>query len=80
MFHLFSFVLNTSVELPHEIGVNAVKFRPKFSVSDDSQYVVTVGKDDKFKVWYLADSTSIYGKYFIKKLEEILNYIFIPLF
>ncbi|XP_001602638.1 WD repeat-containing protein 75 [Nasonia vitripennis] len=52
-----SFILNTSIELPHEKGVNALKFRPK-SLNNNQQFVVTVGKDDKFKVWHLAESTS----------------------
>ncbi|KAJ8680540.1 hypothetical protein QAD02_016327 [Eretmocerus hayati] len=54
-----NFLLNTSIELPHEKGVNALKFKQMTSVNyedDEDQFVVTVGKDCKFKLWYLVES------------------------
>ncbi|XP_011502837.1 PREDICTED: WD repeat-containing protein 75 [Ceratosolen solmsi marchali] len=53
-----NFVLNTSIELPHEFGVSAVKFRPKSSLGDNEQFVITVGKDNKFKLWHFNDSST----------------------
>ncbi|XP_014214373.1 WD repeat-containing protein 75 [Copidosoma floridanum] len=50
------FTLNTSIEYPHEVGVNALKFRPKSSLGNDEEYAISVGQDEKFKLWYLTDS------------------------
>ncbi|XP_058803297.1 WD repeat-containing protein 75 [Phymastichus coffea] len=56
-----NFVLNTSIELPHENGVNALKFKPKTSLGDEEQFVVTVGKDKKFKMWQLIHGSTSEG-------------------
>ncbi|KAK2582531.1 hypothetical protein KPH14_004825 [Odynerus spinipes] len=53
------FALNTSVELPHEVGVNALQFQPNTLFRDDNPLVVTTGKDKKFKLWSLTESTSV---------------------
>lgn len=55
-----SFCLNTSVELPHEGGVTALAFQP--SPDPQQQLAVTAGRDFKFRIWGLAESTSIYKK------------------
>ena len=56
-----SFCLNTSVELPHEGGVTALAFQP--SPDPQQQLAVTAGCDFKFRIWGLAESTSIYSTY-----------------
>jgi NET1-associated nuclear protein 1 (U3 small nucleolar RNA-associated protein 17) len=63
-------VLNTSIELPHENGINALHFQPD-TIFDDEELVVTTGKDNKFKLWNLGkastiESTYIYLVYLIK--------------
>ncbi|XP_011870474.1 PREDICTED: WD repeat-containing protein 75 [Vollenhovia emeryi] len=50
------FVLNTSIELPHENGVNALHFQPDTTFDDGEWLAVTTGKDDKFKLWSLGKS------------------------
>lgn len=54
------FVLNTSVEFPHENGINALKFQPNTSLNGYDHFVVTSGKDNKFKLWNLVDPESTY--------------------
>ncbi|XP_043271275.1 WD repeat-containing protein 75 [Venturia canescens] len=54
------FTLNTSIEFPHEVGVNALKFQPNSPLDDDDLFAVTVGKDKKFKLWNLFEPTSIH--------------------
>ncbi|KAI4488078.1 hypothetical protein M0804_004926 [Polistes exclamans] len=56
------FTLNTSVELPHELGVNALQFQTNSLFGDEDPLVVTTGKDKKFKLWNLVEPTSIYKK------------------
>ncbi|XP_076654715.1 WD repeat-containing protein l(2)05287 [Halictus rubicundus] len=53
--------LNTSIELPHEGGVNALRFQP-ITFDDDGILAVTTGRDKKFKLWHLVESTSMYKK------------------
>lgn len=60
-----SFTLNTSVELPHELGINALQFQPNSLFGDEDSLVVTTGKDQKFKLWNLIEPTSIYSKKFL---------------
>ncbi|XP_014237854.1 WD repeat-containing protein 75 [Trichogramma pretiosum] len=55
-----TYELNTVIEDPHVKGVNSLKFRPKTEDCDsDSEFLVSTGKDKKFKVWYLADGATI---------------------
>ncbi|KZC09641.1 WD repeat-containing protein 75, partial [Dufourea novaeangliae] len=54
------FSLNTSIELPHEGGVNALQFQPTTLLDEDGPLVVTTGRDKKFKLWHLDESTSMY--------------------
>lgn len=55
-----SFCLNTSVELPHIGGVLSVGFQP--SPDLQQQLAVTAGRDLKFRIWSLVESSSIYKK------------------
>ncbi|XP_076285922.1 WD repeat-containing protein l(2)05287 [Lasioglossum baleicum] len=55
------FSLNTSIELPHEGGVNALRFQP-ITFDEDGILAVTTGRDKKFKLWHLVESTSMYKK------------------
>ncbi|EZA57753.1 WD repeat-containing protein [Ooceraea biroi] len=52
------FVLNTSIELPHEDGVNTLQFQPNTTFDDEEWLAVTTGKDNKFKLWNLGKSPS----------------------
>ncbi|XP_076674924.1 WD repeat-containing protein l(2)05287 [Andrena cerasifolii] len=56
------FALNTSIELPHEGGVNALRFQPSTPFDDDGTLAVTTGRDKKFKLWNLVESSSTYKK------------------
>jgi NET1-associated nuclear protein 1 (U3 small nucleolar RNA-associated protein 17) len=55
-----SFCLNTSVELPHIGGVSSVGFQP--TTDPQQQLAVTAGRDLKFRIWSLVESSSIYKK------------------
>lgn len=60
------------IEHPHENGINALKFRPKSSFGDNEEYVISVGKDGKFKLWYFAEleeSKKFYSLNFFKKIN-----------
>ncbi|CAK9809581.1 WD repeat-containing protein 75 [Anthophora plagiata] len=56
------FTLNTSIELPHEGGVNALHFQPCMMFDEGGAMAVTTGRDKKFKLWYLVESSSMYKK------------------
>ncbi|KAL6434766.1 hypothetical protein ACFW04_005163 [Cataglyphis niger] len=53
------FILNTSIELPHENGVNALHFQPNTIFDDEEWLAVTTGKDNKFKLWNLGKSSIV---------------------
>ncbi|XP_003708110.1 WD repeat-containing protein l(2)05287 isoform X1 [Megachile rotundata] len=55
------FTLNTSIELPHEGGINALHFQPNI-FGEDAAMAVTTGRDKKFKLWQLAEPSSVYKK------------------
>lgn len=63
-FDLFSlicrFVLNTSIEYPHEKGINSLEFQSSSNALD--LLCATSGNDEQFKIWSLADTTNIYRK------------------
>lgn len=48
-----SYVLNTSIELPHEGRVHALQFQPADS-QVDGMLAVSTGDDKKFRIWGLA--------------------------
>ncbi|XP_017882412.1 WD repeat-containing protein 75 [Ceratina calcarata] len=56
------FTLNTSIELPHEGGVNALHFQPSTLFDDGEILAVTTGRDRKFKLWHLVEPSSIHKK------------------
>ena len=60
----FSYILNTTVEQPHDQRVAALEFRPVSEVSDvgTELMLVTSSGDGKFKTWLLVDDTDIYSK------------------
>ncbi|GLV34579.1 lethal (2) 05287 [Carabus blaptoides fortunei] len=55
-----TFSLNTSVELPHELGVNGLEFQPV--ATTEELLCATTGNDGLFKIWNLVDTTDIYRK------------------
>ncbi|XP_012257158.2 WD repeat-containing protein 75 [Athalia rosae] len=55
-----TYVLNTSVEYPHNGSVNALRFQPIASLSSDQTIVVTTGTDKRYKIWRVVEPTSIY--------------------
>lgn len=56
------FTLNTSIELPHEGGVNALHFQPSTLFDENGTLAVTTGGDKKFKLWHLVEPSSMYKK------------------
>ncbi|KAH0956856.1 hypothetical protein HN011_012186 [Eciton burchellii] len=52
------FVLDTSIELPHENGVNTLLFEPNMTFDVGERLAVTTGKDQKFKLWNLKESSN----------------------
>lgn len=54
--------MNTSIELPHEGGINALHFQPSM-FNEDGALAVTTGRDKKFKLWHLVESSSIHSTY-----------------
>ncbi|KAK1133746.1 hypothetical protein K0M31_011541 [Melipona bicolor] len=55
------YALNTSIELPHEGGVNALHFQPCL-LFDDGTLAITTGRDKKFKLWHLVEPSSTHKK------------------
>uniref|UniRef100_T1I4S8 WD repeat-containing protein 75 second beta-propeller domain-containing protein n=1 Tax=Rhodnius prolixus TaxID=13249 RepID=T1I4S8_RHOPR len=64
-----SFVLNSSIELPHDGKVCSIVFQPcskNLSTSDEinlDYMLTTTGGDKKFRLWVPQDLDSIYRKY-----------------
>ncbi|XP_012060006.1 PREDICTED: WD repeat-containing protein 75 [Atta cephalotes] len=56
------FILNTSIELPHENGINALHFQPDTTFDDGDWLAVTTGRDNKFKLWNLRKSSIVEEK------------------
>ncbi|KAM3917040.1 WD repeat-containing protein 75 [Leptodactylus fuscus] len=54
-----SFVLNTTINLPHEGQITSLSFQCGCD-SDDDPTLVTTGNDGLFKVWILEDNSDIY--------------------
>ncbi|XP_014479883.1 PREDICTED: WD repeat-containing protein 75 isoform X2 [Dinoponera quadriceps] len=55
-----AFTLNSSLELPHENGVNALQFQPNTLVfGDEEWFAVTTGKDNKCKLWNLVKPSNV---------------------
>ncbi|KAM8933688.1 WD repeat-containing protein 75 [Pelodytes ibericus] len=52
-----SFILNTTINLPHEDQITSLCFR---NSEKDSPTLVTTGKDGLFKAWMLRDDSDIY--------------------
>ncbi|XP_075464532.1 WD repeat-containing protein 75 [Ascaphus truei] len=55
-----SFVLNTTISMPHEDQITSLCFRDGGESKKDAPTLVTTGKDGRFKVWVLRDSSDIY--------------------
>lgn len=58
--YIFSYKLNTNIELPHEVGFQAITFSNQFKV--DNLRCATAGKDNVIKLWTLSDSENIYRR------------------
>ncbi|XP_011056912.1 PREDICTED: WD repeat-containing protein 75 isoform X1 [Acromyrmex echinatior] len=56
------FILNTSIELPHENGINALHFQPDTTFDDGDWLAITTGRDNKFKLWNLRKSSIVENK------------------
>lgn len=65
---ILRFVLNTSVELPHEeSAITGIVFQPFTQLDDETQKdpcCVTIGEDKRFRIWNVVDTSNIYGKKF----------------
>ncbi|XP_011308970.1 WD repeat-containing protein 75 [Fopius arisanus] len=57
------FSLNTCIELPHELGINALGFQPSGSLDGEGIAAVTTGRDRKFKIWGIVEGTGDRGKH-----------------
>lgn len=69
----FSFELNTSIEYPHEMSVNSIRFQPLNR--NENLKCITVGDDKKFKVWKLVDIDSVYSKSCVCQLFYVFNFL-----
>ncbi|KAM9305576.1 WD repeat-containing protein 75 [Gastrophryne carolinensis] len=61
---LQSFVLNTTISMPHEERITSLVFQKGGGAEKDSQTLVTTGSDGLFKVWILRDNSDIYRQSF----------------
>lgn len=61
--------LNTSIELPHENGVNDLRFQSNRSFDESNAFAITTGQDKLFKLWTLVSPTSIYSSFFLLSLH-----------
>ncbi|KAM4039006.1 WD repeat-containing protein 75 [Anomaloglossus baeobatrachus] len=59
---LQSFVLNTTIHLPHEDQVTSLSFQCGSASETDAPTLVSTGADGLFKVWALQDNSDIYRK------------------
>ncbi|XP_075687390.1 WD repeat-containing protein 75 [Rhinoderma darwinii] len=57
---LQSFVLNTTINLPHEDQITSLSFQCGCDSEKDAPTLVTTGNDGLFKVWVLEDNSDIY--------------------
>lgn len=57
---LQSFVLNTTINLPHEHQITSLSFQCDCDSQKDTPTLVTTGDDGLFKVWVLEDNSDIY--------------------
>lgn len=55
-----TYSLNTSVEMPHQIGVNALEFSSKFSSAN--LICASAGQDKCIKVWALEEQIDEHSK------------------
>ena len=56
-----NYVLNTQVEFPHFNGVQSMSFQPLVKISQTAPLLLTVGNDNKAKLWQLDNSWSCAG-------------------
>ncbi|KAM4626716.1 WD repeat-containing protein 75 [Discoglossus pictus] len=54
------FVLNTTINMPHEDKITSLCFRTGGDSETEAPTLVTTGKDGRFKVWILTDNSDIY--------------------
>lgn len=57
---LQSFVLNTTINVPHENQVTSLSFQCGCDSQKDTPTLVSTGNDGLFKVWVLEDNSDIY--------------------
>ncbi|XP_044160604.1 WD repeat-containing protein 75 [Bufo gargarizans] len=57
-----SFILNTTINLPHEDQITSLSFQSGCNSGKDFPTLVTTGNDGLFKVWVLEDNSDIYGQ------------------
>ncbi|XP_071977045.1 WD repeat-containing protein 75 isoform X2 [Engystomops pustulosus] len=57
---LQSFVLNTTINWPHEDQISSLSFKTGSDSDKDVPTLVTTGNDGLFKVWVLEDNSDIY--------------------
>ncbi|KAM5151533.1 WD repeat-containing protein 75 [Mantella aurantiaca] len=57
---LQSFVLNTTISMPHEDRITSMVFQNRSDSEEGYPSLVTAGNDGLFKVWVLRDNSDIY--------------------
>ncbi|XP_003394578.1 WD repeat-containing protein 75 [Bombus terrestris] len=72
------FALNTSIELPHDGGVNALHFQPCMLFGDEGALAVTTGRDRKFKLWHLVEPSSLHKKNKFWQCHSVGDYRNLP--
>nr|XP_022905380.1 WD repeat-containing protein 75 [Onthophagus taurus] len=67
-----NFILNTSIEFPHEGSVKNVAFQP--SNDEKELYCVTIGEDLKFKLWEVIPIKTVYREGLIWECAGEMSY------
>ena len=71
-----NYELNTNVVMPHREQVIDLAFQTG-ALGQQSPCLVSIGKDDQFKIWRLEDDTDIYRKSGFQLLDRFhLNSMF----
>ncbi|XP_040213066.1 WD repeat-containing protein 75 [Rana temporaria] len=71
---LQSFVLNTTISMPHEDRITSLVFQNKGDSEEGHPALVTTGNDGLFKVWVLRDNSDIYKQSTVWSCDFVGSY------
>ncbi|XP_073489264.1 WD repeat-containing protein 75 isoform X1 [Aquarana catesbeiana] len=71
---LQSFVLNTTISMPHEDRITSLAFQNKGDSEEGHPALVTTGNDGLFKVWVLRDNSDIYKQSTVWSCDFVGSY------